>query len=81
MSRIRTKVAAIAWVGVIGSLCSSPPGQLRHIPDLLWQIEFPDDAARQRNLKIRLESPEFAAVRDRMKPLISRGDVSTWQKN
>ena len=51
------------------------------LPDVLWQIEFPDDAARQRNLKIRLESPEFAAVRDRMKTLISRGELSVWEKN
>jgi len=51
------------------------------LPDVMWQIEFPDEAARQRNLKIRLESPEFAAVRDRMKTLISRGELSVWQKN
>lgn len=51
------------------------------LPDVMWQIEFPDEAARQRNLKIRLESPEFAAIRDRMKTLISRGELSVWQKN
>ena len=51
------------------------------LPDVMWQIEFPDEAARQRNLKIRLESPEFGAVRDRMKTLISRGELSVWQKN
>jgi hypothetical protein len=51
------------------------------LPDVMWQIEFSDDAARQRNLKIRLESPEFAAIRDRMKTLISRGGLSVWLKN
>jgi hypothetical protein len=47
----------------------------------MWQIEFLDDGARQRNLKIRLESPEFAVVLDRMKTLISGGELSVWQKN
>lgn len=56
-------------------------GKSDTLPDVMWQIEFPDEAARQRNLKIRLESPEFAAVRDRMKTLISRGELSVWQKN
>jgi hypothetical protein len=51
------------------------------LPDVMWQIEFPDDAARQRNLKIRLDSPEFAAVRDRMKTLTTRGELGVWQKN
>ncbi len=43
-------------------------------------MEFPDDAARLRNLKIRIESREFSAVRDHMKVLISRGELSLWQK-
>ena len=51
------------------------------LPDVLWQMEFPDDAARQRNLKIRLESPEFTAVRDRMKTLVRRGELSVWRKD
>jgi hypothetical protein len=56
-------------------------GKSETLPDVMWQMEFPDDAARQRNLKIRLESPEFAAVRDQMKVLISRGELGVWQKD
>jgi hypothetical protein len=51
------------------------------LPDVIWQMEFPDDAARQRNLKIRLESPELAAVRDHMKTLISRSELSLWHQD
>jgi hypothetical protein len=51
------------------------------LADVMWQIEFPDEAARQRNLKISLESPEFAAVRDHMKTLISHAELGIWQQN
>src|ERR1700685_1170112 len=36
------------------------------LPDVVWLVEYPDEAAHQRSLKIRLESPEFKAVRDEM---------------
>lgn len=49
--------------------------------DVMWQLEFPDEAARQRNLKIRLDSSEFTAVREHMRTLISRAEVGTWQQN
>jgi hypothetical protein len=47
----------------------------------MWQMEFPDDAARQRNLKVRLESSEFKAVRDHMKTLIRNAELGLWQQN
>ncbi len=56
-------------------------GRSDTLPDVLWQMEFPDDAARQRNLKIRLESPEFSAVREEMKGLIRRAELGVWQKD
>jgi len=34
---------------------------------VMWLVEYPDEAAHQRSLKTRLESPEFKAVRDEMK--------------
>ncbi|HVT59815.1 MAG TPA: hypothetical protein VHR45_15615 [Thermoanaerobaculia bacterium] len=51
------------------------------LADVMWQIEYPDETARQRNLKIRLESAEFAAVRDHMKTLISHSEQGIWQQN
>jgi hypothetical protein len=51
------------------------------LPDVMWQIDFPDEATRQRNLKIRLESSEFTAVRDHMKTLIRHAEVGLWQQN
>jgi len=29
------------------------------LPDVMWRMEYPDEAGRQRSLKTRLESPEF----------------------
>jgi hypothetical protein len=51
------------------------------LPDVMWQLEFPDDAARQQNLKVRLESSEFTAVRDHMKTLIRHAELGLWQQN
>jgi hypothetical protein len=50
-------------------------------PDVIWQMEYPDEAAHQRNLRKRLESSEFPAVRDHMKTLIRKADLSIWQQN
>jgi len=51
------------------------------LPDVMWFVEYPDEAGHQRSLKTRLESPEFKAVRDEMKTLISRADVGIWEQN
>jgi hypothetical protein len=50
-------------------------GKSDALPDVMWLVKYPDEAAHQRSLKIRLESPEFKAVRDGMKTLISLGDL------
>jgi hypothetical protein len=51
------------------------------LADVMWQIEYPDDAARQRDLKIRAESPEFAAVREHMNTLTRDFERGFWQQN
>ncbi|MGA3235194.1 MAG: hypothetical protein ABSG03_02735 [Bryobacteraceae bacterium] len=51
------------------------------LPDVMWLMEYPDEAGRQRSLKTRLESPEFKAVRDEMKTLISHADLGIWERN
>ena len=40
----------------------------------MWLKQYPDEAGHQRSLKTRFESPEFKAVRDEMKTLISHAD-------
>jgi hypothetical protein len=55
-------------------------GNSETLPDVMWLVEYPDEAAHQRSLKIRLESPEFKAVRDEMKTLISHGDLGIWDQ-
>ena len=47
----------------------------------MWLMEYPDEAGRQRSLESRLESPEYKAVRDEMKPLISHADLGVWEQN
>jgi hypothetical protein len=51
------------------------------LPDVMWLMEYPDEAGHQRSLKVRLESPEFKAVRDEMKTLISHADLGIWEQN
>jgi hypothetical protein len=53
-------------------------GNSETLPDVM---EYPDEAGHQRSLKIRLESPEFRAVRDEMKTLISHADLGIWEQN
>jgi hypothetical protein len=48
------------------------------LPGVIWQMEYPDDAARQRSLKIRLDSVDFTEVRQHMGTLIRRADVGVW---
>jgi len=55
-------------------------GNSETLPDVMWLMEYADEAAHQRSLKIRLESPEFKAVRDEMKTLISHGDLGIWEQ-
>jgi hypothetical protein len=55
-------------------------GNSETLPDVMWLVEYPDEAAHQRSLKIRLESPEFKAVQDEMKTLISHGDLGIWEQ-
>jgi hypothetical protein len=55
-------------------------GNSETLPDVMWLVEYPDEAAHQRSLKIRLESPEFKAVRDETKTLISHGDLGIWEQ-
>ena len=47
----------------------------------MWLMEYPDEAAHQRSLKIRLDSPEFTAARDEMKTLICHADLGIWGQN
>jgi hypothetical protein len=61
--------------------CSSPPGKLGHLPGVMWLVEYPDEAGHQRSLKTRLESPEFKAVRNETKTLISHADLGIWEQN
>ena len=53
-------------------------GNSETLPDVMWLMEYPDEAAHQRNLKIRLESPEFTAIRDQMKTLIRHAELGIW---
>ena len=48
------------------------------LPDVIWQIEYPSEAARDQDLKVR-EAPEFRAVRDHMNTLIRRFERGFWQ--
>jgi len=41
-------------------------------PDVTWECAFPDGTAHARDLEVRGQSPEFAAVRARMTALIDR---------
>jgi hypothetical protein len=56
-------------------------GNSETLPDVMWLMEYPDEAAHQRSLKIRLESAEFTAVRDQMKVLVRRADLGIWEQN
>jgi hypothetical protein len=55
-------------------------GNSETLLDGMWLVEDPNETARQRNLKIRLESPEFKAVQDEMRTLISHGHLGVWEQ-
>jgi len=76
MSGIWISPATIARFAVAGS-----HGNSDTLPDGMWLMEYPEEAGRQRSLKTRLESPEYKAVRDEMKPLISHADLGVWEQN
>ena len=90
MSGIWISAATITGFAVAGSLMTlmaggqsalRRQGNSKTLPDVMWLMEYPDEAARQRSLKTRLESPEFKAVRDEMKPLVSHADLGIWEQN
>ena len=56
-------------------------GNSETLPDVMWLVEYPDEAAHQQSLQVRLESPQFKAVRDEMKTLISHADLGIWEQN
>ena len=51
------------------------------LADVMWQIEYPDEAARERDLKVRAESSEFEAVRSHMNTLIRHFERGFWRQN
>jgi hypothetical protein len=54
-------------------------GDSATLPDVVWQIEYPNEVARQHDLKVRAESPEFKAVRDHMDALIRNFERGFWE--
>jgi len=48
------------------------------LPDVVWEIEYPDEAARRHDLEVREASPEFRAVREHMDTLRSRFERGFW---
>jgi hypothetical protein len=53
-------------------------GESESLPDVVWQIEYPNEAARLKDLKTRDESPEFKAVRDHMDTLTRHFERGFW---
>jgi hypothetical protein len=51
------------------------------LADVVWQIEYPDEAGRLRDLKMREESAEFQSVRDHMHTLTRRFERGFWQES
>lgn len=47
--------------------------------DVIWEVEYANEAERLRDLKVRDESPEFTAVRDHMRTLYQKFDRSFWR--
>ena len=42
-----------------------------NLPDVIWQVEYPDVAAEKRDLDVRSKSPAFEQVRATMSTLIA----------
>lgn len=62
--------------GVIYTTVDPNPGQ----PDVIWEQEFDSLDSAQRDLAVRDESPEFNAVRARMRTLLSHFLVETYER-
>jgi hypothetical protein len=56
-------------------------GDSKTLPDVVWQVEYPNEAARRQDLKTGEASPEFKAVRDHMNTLTSRFERAFWLPN
>jgi len=55
-------------------------GNSETLPDVIWQIEYANDAERIRDLKVRM-APEFEEVRKHMGTLTRRFERSFWLPN
>jgi hypothetical protein len=53
-------------------------GESSTLPDIVWQIEYPNEQARLKDLQVRDQSPEFKAVRDHMDTLIRHFERGFW---
>ena len=49
------------------------------LPDVIWECEFADIAAHDRDMDARAASDAFEGVRDRMRTLIQRFERTLWQ--
>ncbi len=49
------------------------------LPDVIWECEFADVAAHDRDMDARAASDAFEGVRDRMRKLIRRFQRTLWQ--
>jgi hypothetical protein len=49
------------------------------LPDVIWECEFPDVAAHDRDMDARAGSDAFEGVRDRMRTLIGRFERTLWR--
>ena len=49
------------------------------LPEVMWECEFPDIAAHDRDMDARGASDAFEGVRDRMRTLIHRFERTLWQ--
>jgi hypothetical protein len=70
-SEVRKKIGLPA-----GRVLRKAGGDGRLLPDVIWQLEYPDQNALERDLKVRAESREFEQARATMRTLIddfSRG--------
>lgn len=51
------------------------------LPDVMWLMEYPDEAGHQRSLRPDLSRRNSKPVRDEMKTLISHADLGIWEQN
>jgi Tol biopolymer transport system component len=53
-------------------------GDSATLPDVVWQVEYPDEAARAHDFQVREASAEFRAVREHMDSLRRRFERGFW---